>query len=94
MFRILLAELQFELGKISEAKQIAEALSTGVGRDEPIVKARAHRVLVRCAFHAGELERSRRHLENARQICQGAKDDGELAKLELTRFSLLLGVDH
>ena len=58
-----------------------------------ILVGRAHRVLARCCFHFGELEASRKHLSMARQLCQEGNDATELAKVELTRFSLFLGVE-
>jgi hypothetical protein len=39
------------------------------------------------------LELSRQHLSSARQLSQMVRDDIELAKAELTHFSLFLGVE-
>ena len=92
-YHILLAELALELGFVPDARRSAETLA-GLLTEDNSVRARAHRVLARCCFHAGDLESSRQHLTTARHLCQASKNDIELAKVELTRFSLFLGVDR
>src|SRR4051812_40605007 len=92
LLRVLDSELQLELGHLVEARRSAEKISRMTVIERNLL-ARAHRVIGRCCFHTGEIEVSRAHLATAREFCERERDIVELARIELTRFTLFSGIE-
>jgi DNA-binding NtrC family response regulator/tetratricopeptide (TPR) repeat protein len=92
LLRVLDSEVQLELGHLVEARQAAEKISRMTVVEGNLL-ARAHRVIGRCCFHTGEIDISRAHLATAREFCAREHDIVELARIELTRFTLFSGIE-
>ena len=88
--RVSDAELLLELGHLAQARRLSDQIIRFECKDS-ILRARLHRLLAKCCFHAGDIPSSRKHFAAARQFCEVGRDHIELARVELTRFSLFLG---
>src|SRR5688500_2801272 len=90
-YQLILGELEVELGDLKSARtRVSPLIDEDVTAD---LRSRAHRVLAKACFHLGETESSLNHLGIARALSLAAKDDLELAHVELSRFGLFSGVD-
>src|SRR4051794_11400423 len=90
--RVSEAELLLELGHLAQARRLGDQIIRSDCKDK-VLHARLHRLLARCSFHAGDITNSRKHFATARQFCEVGRDHAELARVELTRFSLFLGIE-